>query len=178
MTVPSFRMPLLVAALGLASLLATPAASAHDFTLGSLRIDHPWARASPGPVRSGAAFLLVENAGEADRLVAVAGDIAEQVELHTHEMAGDIMRMRQVEAVEVPAHGSAVLRPGGHHIMLIGLEQPLKEGERFPLTLTFEKAGTVTVEVAVEAVGSMGPHGAADHGAGHEDAHGDGHHGH
>jgi hypothetical protein len=78
--------------------------------------------------------------------------------------------MRRVEAIEVPADGMASLRPGGFHIMLIGLTEPLKEGERFPLTLTFEKAGSVTVEVAVEGVGSMGPqqdgmdHGTMDHG--------------
>jgi copper(I)-binding protein len=171
MTVPAFRTPLVAAILGMALLLAATAANAHEFTLGALKIDHPWARASAGPLRTGAAFLMVENAGEADRLIAVAGDVAERVELHSHEMEGDIMRMRPLEAVEIPAGGSAVLRPGGHHIMLIGLKQPLKEGERFPLTLTFEKAGTITVEVAVEAVGSMGPHGSAGHGAGHEGGH-------
>src|SRR3546814_14999154 len=69
-------------------------------------------------------------------------------------MDGDIMKMHRLEAVEIPAHGSAVLRPGSHHLMLIGLKQPLHEGERFPLTLTFEKAGTITVEITVEGIAS------------------------
>src|SRR3546814_18774460 len=77
------------------------------------------------------------------------------------------MKMHRLEAVEIPAHGSAVLRPGSHHLMLIGLKQPLHAGERFPLTLTFEKAGTITVEITVEGIASMGPHGRRDHGADH-----------
>lgn len=151
--------------LGTAFLLAAAAAFAHDYTLGSLRIDHPWARASAGPARNGAAFFTVENSGEVDRLVAVSSDISQRVELHTHRMEGNVMQMRPVEAIEVPAHGTATLQPGGFHVMLIGLAQPLKEGDRFPLTLTFERAGTVTVEVKVEGVGTMGPHG-SDHDAG------------
>jgi periplasmic copper chaperone A len=150
-----------------ALLLAPIAASAHDFTLGALTLDHPWARATAGPVRTGAAFLAIENAGAADRLVSAAGDIAERVELHTHRMEGDVMQMRPVEAVAIPAQGAAVLQPGGTHIMLIGLKQPLREGERFPLTLTFEKAGATTVEFAVEGVASMGPHGGTHDSMGH-----------
>jgi periplasmic copper chaperone A len=160
------------AALSAALLLAAaPGAFAHDFTLGSLKIDHPWARASAGPARNGAAFFTVENSGRADRLVAVSGDLAQRVELHTHRMEGDVLQMRQVEAVEVPAGGTAVLQPGGFHVMLIGLEQPLKEGDHFPLTLTFEQAGSITVEVKVEAVASMGPHGAGHGGADHDGMH-------
>jgi hypothetical protein len=148
--------------------LASSSAFAHEFKLGTLTIGHPWARASAGPVRNGAAYLTVHNAGAADSLVAVSGDVAKRVELHTHLMEGDVMKMRRVEALEVPAGGMAALEPGGIHVMLIGLAQPLKEGERFPLTLTFRDAGEVTVEVKVEAVGSMGPagadHGTMDHG--------------
>lgn len=162
--------PLFTAALG-AVLLAAAAAAAHDYALGDLTIAHPWARASAGPARNGAAYLSVRNGGEADRLVAVAGDVAERVELHTHRTEGTVMQMRQVEAVEVPAGGTATLQPGGFHIMLIGLKQPLKEGERFPLLLTFEKAGAVTVEVKVEGVGSMGPQGSAGGAAGHGGMH-------
>lgn len=155
-----------IIALLLLAAAATATASAHDYTLGTLKLDHPWARASAGPAGTGAAFLAIENSGEADRLVAASGDVAERVELHSHRMEGDIMRMRAVEAVEIPAQGAAVLQPGGVHIMLIGLKQPLREGERFPLTLTFEKAGTLTVEFSVEPVGSMGPHGGAHGGHG------------
>src|SRR5690606_2912305 len=112
----------LSAALSAALLFAAaPGASAHDFTLGALKIDHPWARASAGPARNGAAFFAVENSGPADRLVAASGDVAQRVELHTHRMEGNVMQMRQVEAVEVPAGGTAILQPGGFHVMLIGL---------------------------------------------------------
>jgi len=160
------RTPLLTAAFGAAMLFAATA-GAHDFTLGALTIGHPWARASAGPAPNGAAYLTVQNAGEADRLVAVSGDVAERVELHTHRMENNVMQMRQVDAIDVPAGGAATLQPGGLHVMLIGLKQPLKEGEHFPLVLTFEKAGEVSVEVTVEGVGSMGPQGGAGHGGMH-----------
>lgn len=137
-------------------------ATAHEVKFADFTIEHPWARASAGPARNSAAFMTIRNTGGTDRLIAAAGEVAERVELHTHIMDGDIMRMRQVEAVEVPAGGTATLQPGSIHVMLIGLTEPLKEGDRFPLTLTFEKAGKVTVEVAVEAVGSMGPQGTQD----------------
>ena len=140
-----------------------PAAFAHDYKLGALSIAHPWARASAGPARNGAAFLVIENAGAADRLIAVSGEVSERAELHSHMMEGDVMKMRRVEAVEVPANGTAALQPGGLHIMLIGLKQPLQEGERFPLTLTFKAAGEIVVEVAVEGVAGMGPQGGTEH---------------
>ncbi len=152
---------ILSAAFGAALLLstglfaATPAA-AHEVKFAGFTIEHPWARASAGPARNSAAFMTIHNSGEADRLIAASGDVAARVELHTHLMEGDVMKMRQVEAVDVPAGGMATLQPGGFHVMLIGLKQPLKEGDSFPLTLTFEKAGEVTLEVAVEAIGSMG----------------------
>jgi len=161
---------LLAGGLLLTAALATAQAFAHDFTLGTLKIEHPWARASAGPAPNGAAFMTIHNSGDADRLVAATGDVAQRIELHTHMMEGDVMKMRQVPAVDVPADGTAALQPGGFHVMLIGLKAPLKEGARFPLTLTFERAGTVTVEVAVEAVGSMGQgqggmnHGTMNHG--------------
>jgi len=146
------------AALGAALLIAGALvpAQAEDFKLGDLTIEQPWARASAGPARNGAAFLVIHNSGAADRLVAASGDVAGRVELHTHLMEGDVMKMRQIEAVEVPAKGMATLQPGGYHVMMIGLVEPLNEGEKFPLTLTFEKAGEVTIDVTIEAVGSMG----------------------
>src|SRR3546814_7663300 len=75
--------------------------------------------------------------------------VAEHVEIHEHVMDGNAMRMRPVDGVPLPAGGMAELQPGGYHVMLIGLKHPLKQGEHFPLTLTFEKAGTVTIEVPV-----------------------------
>jgi hypothetical protein len=82
--------------------------------------------------------------------------VASVVELHTHTADGGVMRMRQVEAIDVTGGTTTQLRPGGLHIMLIGLKAPLKEGTRFPLTLKFEKAGEVALEVAVRAATSGG----------------------
>lgn len=165
------RLPAYIAACCVVLLIAGltySKAFAHEVKLDDLTIGHPWARASAGPVRNGAAYLTVHNAGAEDSLVAVAGDVAERIELHVNLMEGDVMKMRRVDAIDVPAGGMAALEPGSFHIMLIGLAQPLEEGQRFPLTLIFRNAGEVTVEVAVEAVGSMGPagaeSGAMDHG--------------
>lgn len=121
--------------------------------IGDIRILAPFARATPAKV--GGAFMTLQNAGGgADRLLKAESAIAESVELHTHVKDGDAMRMRPVDAIDVPAGGKAELAPGGHHVMLIGLRQPLKEGERFTLTLTFATAGRVDVEVPVMKMGA------------------------
>ena len=126
--------------------------------LGALTVEAPWARASAGAARTGAAYLRIANDGaEDDRLTGVAAPVAERVELHAHTMSGGVMRMRRVDAVPVPGGESAELKPGGYHVMLIGLRAPLKEGETFPLTLTFDRAGTITVPVAVGSVAARGP---------------------
>lgn len=120
---------------------------------GDIQVLQPFARATPAKV--GGIFLTLKNAGAtADRLVKAASPIASSVELHTHVKDGDAMRMRPVENIPVPANGQTALEPGGYHIMLIDLRQPLKEGASVPLTLTFEKAGTVTLQVPVVKAGS------------------------
>ena len=135
--------------------LAAISASAHDYKLGDLQIDHPWARATPGAITTGAAYLAVTATGTApDRLIAAETPRAARAELHAHIMDGDVMRMRQVSAIEINPGEPAVLKPGGLHIMLIGLTAPLREKERVPLTLTFEKAGKIEVQIAVEAAGA------------------------
>jgi len=134
---------------------AALAAHAHSFKVGDIAIGHPYARATAPGQPTGGAYLRVENRGaQGDRLVSASADVSRSVELHEMKMDGDVMRMRPVAAVEVPAGQSVVLEPGGVHIMLLGLKAPLKEGDRFPLTLKFEKAGEVKVEVHVEAPGA------------------------
>ncbi|MCP5368718.1 MAG: copper chaperone PCu(A)C [Hyphomicrobiales bacterium] len=123
---------------------------------GSVTVSDAWARASAGPARAGAAFMMIMNKGEADKLVAAKADVGQTTELHTHIKEGDVMRMRRVDSVPVPAGGMAMLQPGGYHVMFMKLKAPLKEGSTFPLTLTFEKAGDVTVTVTVKAAGAMG----------------------
>lgn len=125
---------------------------------GDIAIDDAFARASAGTAKVGAAFMTLRNSGAtADALVEVNSPVAARAELHTHIKDGDIMRMRQVEAIDVPARGAVTLEPGGPHVMLINLTQPLKQGEAFPLTLTFAKAGTMTIEVPVKSPGESAP---------------------
>ena len=143
-----------------------PAALAHDYQVGGISIGHPYARATLPGQRTGGAYLRLENRGGADRLVAVRAGVSAGVELHDMRMEGDVMRMREVDAIEVPSNQAVVLQPGGLHIMLVGLKAPLKEGDRFAMTLRFAQAGEVTVEVAVEAVKAAGP---MKHGMKHAD---------
>jgi copper(I)-binding protein len=141
----------LTAALALA-IAAT--AQAHSFKLGAIDIGHPYARATVAVQPTGGAFLTLTNNGADDRLLSASADVAKSVELHSMSMEGDVMRMRRLDAVDVPAGKTVELKPGASHIMLVGLKAPLKQGDKFPLTLKFEKAGEVTVTVNVEGAGA------------------------
>jgi periplasmic copper chaperone A len=129
------------------------AASAHDFKIGDIKIAHPYARTTAAGQASGAGYLKLENKGTADRLLSASADVAASVEMHSMSMEGDVMRMRQVDGIALPTGKTIELKPGGLHLMLVGLKAPLKDGEKFPLKLKFEKAGEVTVTVNVEAGG-------------------------
>lgn len=99
---------------------------------------------------NGALYLTITNTGDAaDRLIKATGDIAKSIELHTVIKNGDVMEMRPVEAIEVPAKGSVKLMPGSFHVMLIGLNRDLKVGDSLDVTLQFEKAGAVPVHATV-----------------------------
>lgn len=137
------------------SLFGLPAA-AHDYTIGSLKIGHPWARATPPTAPSGGGFLTVTNTGTTvDRLVSASSPAAGQTQIHEMKMDGTIMRMREVEnGLEIPPGATVALAPGGLHLMMMGLKDPLKQGTRVPLTLTFEKAGKIDVELVVMALGA------------------------
>jgi len=138
-----------------AAIAALPAA-AHDYAAGDIRIAHPWTRAA-GANANGAGFMTLRNAGtQPDRLLSAATPAARVVELHTHIREGDVMRMRPVRDIPVLPGETVELRPGGLHVMLIGLAAPLPQGGRVPLTLRFERAGEVQVELAVEAAGARG----------------------
>lgn len=134
--------------------LALPApglAVAHDYSHGSLGIIHPWARFTAPGAPNGAVYLVIENTGaETDRLVGAATPRAEKVEFHATGMDGEVMTMHTREAIEIKPKEIVAFEPGGLHIMLFKLKSPLVEGEKFPLTLRFEKAGEVMVDVLVE----------------------------
>ncbi len=118
--------------------------------LGTIQIEAPWARESPPAAMNGAAYMTLINTGhEADRLLSVTGDVAATIELHTHLIENNVMKMRKVDAIEVAPGEPTKLKPGGLHVMLIGLKQPLAAGQTFPLTLKFEKAGETSVQVTV-----------------------------
>jgi periplasmic copper chaperone A len=134
-----------------ASLAVAAAALAQT---NQLEVSNAWARATPGRAETGAAYVTIQSP-TADRLLSAGSPVAKKVELHTMEMAGMVMKMRPIAALDIPAGQPVTLKPGGEHIMLMGLEHPLREGQSFPLTLNFEKAGARTVTVAVEKAGAM-----------------------
>jgi copper(I)-binding protein len=133
---------------------------AQDAKLGAIQIEQPRTRATAAGQAVGGGFLKLTNGGPADRLIAARSPASNTVELHTMRMEGDVMRMREVEAIELPAGQTVELKPGGLHLMLMGLKAPLKAGETVPVTLKFEKAGEVTVQLKVEgtAQATMGHH--------------------
>jgi len=143
--------PVAVGALALT--LATPIA-AHDFKRGAISIAHPWSRQTAPGQANGGGFMTVSNTGkQPDRLIGGSSPASAKVEIHTMSMTGGVMRMRPLpNGLPVPAGGKLELKPGSHHIMLIGLKKPLKLGTLVPLTLRFERAGAVTVQLKVEAI--------------------------
>jgi len=136
------------------SLLAFTCGSsfAHDYSAGALQIEHPWSRALPPNAVTGAVYLGLHNQGKtADRLLSAQTPQATKTEIHTMLQLGEVMKMQKLDSVGIPASGDTKLAPGGTHLMLFGLHKPLVAGERFPLTLQFEQAGKVEVEVMIEA---------------------------
>jgi copper(I)-binding protein len=143
--------PLASSCAGLVLALAAIAAHAHDYKLGAIAIGHPHARFTVAGQTTGGGFMKFDNQGAADRLLSASAPVCERVEMHTMRMEGDVMRMRQLDTIELPAGKAVELKPGGLHLMFVGLKAPLKAGESFPLKLKFEKAGELTVDVKVEA---------------------------
>ncbi|MBS1180375.1 MAG: hypothetical protein H6Q99_255 [Proteobacteria bacterium] len=148
--------------------LAIDPASAHEFKAGALTLKHPWTRATAKGAEMGGGFVAVVNTGsEADRLVGGSFALAERTEVHEMKMEGDVMKMRQLEGgLDIPAGSTVELKPGSYHLMFMKLTAPLEAGTKVKGSLTFEKAGEVPVEFAVEAIDAK----ARDHKAGGHDA--------
>lgn len=154
----AFARTLLISAA--ASLLLVGAAQAE------VSVSNPFSRASAPQAKAGAAFLTLNIDAGTDKLVSASSPVADRAELHAHLMEGGVARMRPVEGgIPVTAGMPTELKPGGLHIMLIGLKAPLKQGDSFPLTLKFEKAGEVSVTVPVQGPGAMAPMPGHDHGS-------------
>lgn len=157
---------------GLAAIVAlaliAPAA-AEDVKAGDLVITQAWTRATPNGAKIGGGYLTIENKGTTpDRLVSGSGDVAGKIEVHEMSMDNGVMKMRALDKGLTIEPGKAVkLAPGGYHLMMFDLKNPLKQGDKVPVTLEFEKAGKVSVSLDVQAVGAQAPSG-SDH-SGHGD---------
>ncbi|MBV4486469.1 copper chaperone PCu(A)C [Pseudomonas sp. SWRI153] len=126
---------------------------AHEYKVGALEIAHPWSQELPPNAPTVAAYFIIHNNGKtADRLLSVDSPIAPEAQLHEHVMQGDLMKMQQVQSVDIAPGGTVTFAPMAWHVMLLNPTDRslLSDGKRFPLTMHFEKAGDVTVEVAVQ----------------------------
>jgi copper(I)-binding protein len=124
-----------------------------------VQVQDAWTRATAPGSKIAAGYMTIKNAGASpDRLVGATSPLAERVEMHVHIKEGDVVRMREVKGYDIPAKGTFELKPGGSHLMFVGIKHPFKEGEKVPATLRFEHAGTVNVEFRVGGLGDMAPH--------------------
>jgi hypothetical protein len=152
----------LASALFVAALCAAPAC-AQEVKAGDLVITQAWARATPKGAKIGGGYLTIENKGSApDRLIGGSTDAAAKLEVHEMSMKGGVMTMRPLDKGLAIDPGKTVkLAPGGYHLMLMDLKNPLKQGETVPITLKFEKAGEVKVSLSVQGIGAQAPGGSA-----------------
>lgn len=142
-----------------AAMLAGGPAATHGYGEGDIQVRHPWTRATPPGAKVAAGYLEIRNLGKTpDRVIGASTLAAERVELHLMSHEGDVMKMREVKGFDVPARQRLTLRPGGLHLMIVGLKQPLTMGGRIPLTLRFERAGEIKIELEVQAADSRKPH--------------------
>ena len=139
----------------LAAVLISGAALADDYQVKSLRVSNPFARATPPGAKVAGAFMTIKNVGtDADRLVSASSPIAGLVEIHEMAMDGGMMKMRALKGIDLKPGATVELQPGGYHVMLEDLKQPLKQGDQVPVQLTFEKAGVLDIKVTVEGMGA------------------------
>jgi hypothetical protein len=152
------RLVLVVAVVALVAIIAVllwPRKADVAFRKGDIVVTEPWARATPGPVRIGVAYLTITNRGSApDRLVRVETPVAERAELHISVMQNGVMQMRPLESVALPPGHTVQFAPGGMHIMLINLNAPLEEGGHFDMRLILERTGGLDIQVPVVGVGA------------------------
>ena len=150
-----------IASAALAAYLSIAPARADDVKAGDLVIRQAWSRATPKGAKAGGGYLTIENKGSApDRLIGGSADFAGSVQIHEMSMDKGVMKMRPVDnGLTIDPGKTVKLTPGGYHLMIMDLKAPLKQGDKMPVTLEFEKAGKVTVSLDVEGVGAQGPGG-------------------
>jgi periplasmic copper chaperone A len=147
-----------------ACLITLPPARADEVKAGDLMITQAWSRATPGGAKIGGGYLTIENKGSApDRLIGGSADIASKVEVHEMAMNNGVMTMRPLDkGLTIEPGKTAKLAPGGYHLMMFDLKRPLKQGDKLPVTLEFEKAGKVTISLDVQGVGAQAPAGSGN----------------
>ena len=152
----NWRSAWTVCAVAAAAAMLAMTGFAEEYQLDTLRIDRAFARATPPGAKTGVVFFIVDNAANtADRLLRASTPIAAGVALHQMAVDEGMMKMRAVPSLEIRPGGRLELQPGGYHLMLLDLKQPLRVGEKFPLTLTFARGGSITVSVQVEEMGAV-----------------------
>jgi copper(I)-binding protein len=163
--VAAFTLALAAPALAHEGMIHDGCPTGQEFTAGDITVTGAFTRATLPDARVGAGYFTISNAGgEADRLIAASSEVSPTVELHNMIVDNGMMKMSQVEGgIEVPAGGSVSLAPGGLHVMFIGPNQPFNEGECVEVTLSFEKAGEVPVQLVVGPVGADGAPGHEGH---------------
>jgi copper(I)-binding protein len=141
----------------LALAVSAPAWS-HVHEKDDIQVRHPWSRATPPGAKVAVGYMEIRNRGaQPDRLLSASSAVAKRVEMHVTQREGEVMKMRQVQSFEIPARERVTLRPGGSHLMLVDVVQPLEKGERFTMTLRFERAGELQIELEVQELGSRHP---------------------
>lgn len=150
------RSLIVVIQTGFAVLACTGIVHAKDVQVGNLVIETPWSRATPGGAKLGVGYLAIVNVGDKpDQLEALSSPIAERVEIHSTSMQGGVMRMRKIEGgLELKPQEVTELKPGGLHLMFIGLKQPIKQGDEFPVQLVFKRAGKVDLTFIAAGIGA------------------------
>jgi len=142
----------------IATLFAFVASSAfaEDYKAGSLVIGQPWTRVTPKGAAVAGGYLKITNSGSTpDRLIGGFSEVSKRFEIHEMKMDGGVMKMREVTGgLEIPPGATVELKPSSYHIMMMNLTHPLAKGEKIKASLTFEKAGKVDIEFAVEALGA------------------------
>jgi copper(I)-binding protein len=151
------KHPLIANAFALVLALAT-SAQAEPSRIGDIVVEQAWARATTPSAKIGATYLVLKNTGsQPDRVLSMEAPVASHAVAHQTRQEGDVSRMSEADPLSIPPGGALKMKPGGMHIMLMELNSGLKVGQQFPLTITFEKAGTIEVPVKVGKPGAIGP---------------------
>jgi copper(I)-binding protein len=152
-------MKIMKLAIVVAVALGVTGINAQEAKVGNIKIEGAYTRSTVPGQKAAGGFMKIFDQGAADQLISASSPIADEVQLHTMTMEDNVMKMRQVKAIDIPANGSVELKPGGLHIMFMGIKEPLAAGGSIPVKLKFAKAGEVEVKLPVNAMSGQAPAG-------------------